>query len=690
MQTFDRNPLYYHQFIRGFDSLFKCVDDPESKFQYLIKCCRGKAYKVVEPCAKIESSEEAYNLARERLKKKFGGVQHIVDAHLAQVADGPHIKQDDVASLGRLLVNMESCCLTLSSWNAKDRLNSPETLSKILDRLPTRLQHQFNEKCAELHSTQQEPTFEKLMNFLETRVTLAESRLGKRLMNRGKRTATDVSATHISKATAIPKPQVVSSFSTQDQTLAPTPQEQSPRECVVCKGDHNVSKCRLFAEKSLEQKKQLISENRLCYNCLRSGHIVRNCRSRPCTVSNCGRKHHTLIHPPESQDNQEPEQPHSSSQSEQSNVYSVHDVSSVSGFNSVRLKVLPVNVWNWNQSKTVQVYAFLDEGSDTTMCTSKLASKLGINGKDMRLSVRTVNGLSQLKGECISLKVQGLSESKHFQPDVIALPRVLAVNALPSLSNNILNQRDVSRFNHLHDLTIPELASQKVELLVGADVLMAHVQHDIRYGDPGQPAAVLTGLGWTLFGPDSSLQVDNNEIRINYVQTCAVDSLHQKLDRMFRFDFSEAKEVSNPSLSRDDQRALDTMEGTLRLVDRHYQLGLPWREADVALPGNRPMAVKRLHQLKRKLDNEPELKDKYCAKINDYISSGQARQIPEDELKQTPKTWYIPHHATGPKFRVVFDCSASYAGTCLNQKLLPGPDNTNNLLGVLCRFRQLL
>ena len=207
MQTFDGNPLYYHQFIRGFDTLFKCVDDPESKFQYLIQCCRGIAYKVVQPCAKIESSKEAYNLARERLKKKFAGVQHIVDAHLAQVADGPHIKQDDVVSLDRLLVNMESCCLTLSSWNAKDRLNSPETLPKILDRLPTRLQHQFNEKCAELYSTQQEPAFEKLMNFLETRVTLAESRLGKRLMNRRKRTGTDVSATHISKATAIPKPQ---------------------------------------------------------------------------------------------------------------------------------------------------------------------------------------------------------------------------------------------------------------------------------------------------------------------------------------------------------------------------------------------------------------------------------------------------------------------------------------------------
>ena len=70
------------------------------------------------------------------------------------------------------------------------------------------------------------------------------------------------------------------------------------------------------------------------------------------------------------------------------------------------------------------------------------------------------------------------------------------------------------------------------------------------------------------------------------------------------------------------------MEDTLRVVDGHYQLRLTWREADVALPSNRPMAVKRLHQLKRKLDNEPELKKKFCDKIDEYISSGQARQIP--------------------------------------------------------------
>ena len=46
------------------------------------------------------------------------------------------------------------------------------------------------------------------------------------------------------------------------------------------------------------------------------------------------------------------------------------------------------------------------------------------------------------------------------------------------------------------------------------------------------------------------------------------------------------------------------------------------------------------------------------------------------------------HPKTPDKVRVVFDCAAKYHGVSLNDNVLQGPDLSNNLIGVLCRFGQ--
>ena len=71
-----------------------------------------------------------------------------------------------------------------------------------------------------------------------------------------------------------------------------------------------------------------------------------------------------------------------------------------------------------------------------------------------------------------------------------------------------------------------------------------------------------------------------------------------------------------------------------------------------------------------------------------------AERVPKDHLRiRDGKINFVPHtgvyHPKKPdQIRVVFDCSAQFEGVSLNDCLLQGPDVTNGLLVVLCRFCQ--
>ena len=136
------------------------------------------------------------------------------------------------------------------------------------------------------------------------------------------------------------------------------------------------------------------------------------------------------------------------------------------------------------------------------------------------------------------------------------------------------------------------------------------------------------------------------------------------------------------------------IEETLTKVDGHYEMGLLWKEKDIHLPNNRAVAELRLRHLGRRLKQDPDLKQRYTAAINDYIIKGYAKQLTKIEESTTgDKTWYLPHHPViNPhkpgKVRAVFDAASKYKNTSLNDQLLVGPDLINSLVRILIRYRQ--
>ena len=136
------------------------------------------------------------------------------------------------------------------------------------------------------------------------------------------------------------------------------------------------------------------------------------------------------------------------------------------------------------------------------------------------------------------------------------------------------------------------------------------------------------------------------------------------------------------------------VENGVRYNEGHYEIPLPFRSENIEMPSNKIQAIKRADMQKKKMLKNVQYRKDYKAFMEDMIAKGYAERVPpESSLPENGKVWYIPHHGVyhpkkPEKIRVVFDCSSRFQGMSINDQLLPGPNLTNTLVGVLTRFRQ--
>ena len=104
------------------------------------------------------------------------------------------------------------------------------------------------------------------------------------------------------------------------------------------------------------------------------------------------------------------------------------------------------------------------------------------------------------------------------------------------------------------------------------------------------------------------------------------------------------------------------------------------------------MSELRLKNLKERFIKDKQYHKDYTSFMEDMIRKGFAEKS-DPKANQQGKSWFILHHGvyhlskTG-KIRIVFGCSAEYDGVSVNKRLLSGPDPTNQIVGILVKFRE--
>ena len=427
-----------------------CVDKaPVSavyKLLQLKKYLSGEPLKLVE---RLGHSSRAYETAKDKLNRKYGGKRHQTTMYLKQLESFKPLKDGDSKSFEAFADLLETAVFTLREADRMEELGNGTLYTTIINKLTDKQMVEFlrwsDEKSIE-------ESVESLMQWSlresEFSVISSETKLG---FNGSAQKAY---------------------FVVEEKDSIDSSRNTVPR-CSICREDHFVSNCQKFLSMSCSDRWSSARAHGLCFRCLCGKHIGRDCKQKKqCGIQGCNNSHHRLLHRGiDVSTEPEPREPF------KDNVHS--------------FRTVPVILRNGNRS--TKINALLDDASSKSYLNSDVAYRLGLSGHPETVNVSVVNGGTE--------KIDSMSVDVRLQSVDGAIDHFIMVNTADSVTGDVQVvdwSNEAGKWPHLKDIPFPKLAdSGHIDMLIGLDHPDLHFSMcDIR-GKRENPSARNTPLGWT-------------------------------------------------------------------------------------------------------------------------------------------------------------------------------------------------
>ncbi|XP_055542520.1 uncharacterized protein LOC129728131 [Wyeomyia smithii] len=624
----------------------------------LQECLKGAARDAVSSRLLLP---DAVPQVMETLRMLYGRPEQLLNTLLTKVRKADPPKSDKLSSFITYGVLVQQLCDHLEASKLMDHLVNPMLIRELVDKLPASTKIDWVRYKRQVTSVTLRTLADflsdlvsaasEVVNYSETSPQASGGKTGKPKNNKGKEQESYV-YTHSGSEVAA-------------QNKKP---ERTP--CAMCgETNHRLRNCDNFRKLSVPQRWEAVNKWELCPICL-NAHGKAKCKLNiRCTAEGCSERHNRLLHPAEFQ--------------------SSCNTHSALSKDSILFRMVPVKIFNGNNN--VSTVAFLDEGSSYSLVDSYLTRKLQCNGITQPLRITWTAGVSRLEKDSqkIQLTISATGSNERF-----ILQDVHTVNNL-KLPTQAMSFADVAgKYRHLEGLPVTDYAASAPLLLIGLKHIELFAPLESRVGQPGEPIAVRSKLGWTIYGPQDSTQGEGFLAQ----HSCAGLSnaeLHDLLKSQYTIEEKGFSADLMPE-SDDDRKAREMLEEkTVRVGDR-FMTGLLFKEDNPTFPDSLPMALRRMKSLEKKMSKNPKLKAAVKQQIIQYLEKGYCHKATKEELASVipGKVWYLPLNVVvnpkKDKIRLVLDAAAEVNGVSLNSKLLKGPDYLASLPSVIAKSREFL
>ena len=644
-----------------------------TKLRHLRKCLKGDAANLVQS---YPLTEQNFEIVWTKLKDRYEVKKRLVSAHVSSIFSLKRISRPSAIELKRILdgVNTPVSALKVlkrpvEHWD--DLLvyhvvslldvetkrqwelfyNNPNNNLSIVNpvNVSTPLENHAQATASKLNS--EPPSFAKLIEFLELQISIMESL-----------EESDKSGLHTLASTSNNKNSNVSTapakvFSTQ---IVNNSSKKFKLECLICKQDHHFSQCNSYLSKSQDQRKAFVHEKKRCINCL-GNHFMDKCKSAG-RCKTCKKKHHTTLHIQNLNQNQNVKSVNVISNdcelnsSQESFLDAEATVHLCDSPNTVLLATALVKIID-ETGHIVTARALIDNCSQASFISESLYKRLHIPYQSAKLPISGVLGKTSFvckKWVNFILKPWFYSDFS-MEIDAYVLPKV------SSYSPNV--EKEIQSLAHLSSLNLADphfFERGRIDLLIGTADYSSLIIGDIKKGNPGQPIAIKSFLGWLISGGTNT---QNNVFHSLVVNTDESNFICD-LERFWKQE--ELSDSSSVMLTPEEQECEDFFLKThYRTPDGRYVVRLPFKInnlSELKFPGSFFNAKRILLKMEERFSKNPHFKSLYIEFMKDYQLTKHmmlsCHIIDLDSYYFTPHHGVLKKHSLKPKLRTVFNGSA--------------------------------